>query len=103
MQEILKQTMKCDHEGDALILMKAARSVHANINQSQGFYLNGSFSFNCQQDSLPTTLKPQETMVLKGANVMEHDCAESQACLYVSQTIIFNCKKTKKRHSAAMI
>ena len=43
------------------------------------------------------------TILLKGADIMEQNCAESQACLSVSQTILFNCKKTKNRHSVAKI
>ena len=79
MQEILKQTMKCDHEEDALILMKAAKIVRADIFQSKGFNFNGSFLSNCQQESLPTTFKSLVTMLLKGADMMEQDCAASQA------------------------
>lgn len=47
MQQMLKQTMKCDHdEGNALILMKAARIVREDIFQSKGFNFNGSFPSN---------------------------------------------------------
>ena len=95
--------MKCDHQGDALILMKIARVVCADIFQPKGFSFIGSFPSNCQQESLHTTLKSLATMLLKGADMMEQDCAESQACLSVSQRILFNCKKTKKRHSTAKI
>ena len=38
---MLKQTMKCDPEGDALILMKTARIVREDIFQSKGFHFNG--------------------------------------------------------------
>ena len=99
MQDMLKQTMVSDHEEDALILMKAARIVRTDILQSNGFHFNGSFPSNCQQESLPTTLKSLITMLLEGADMMEQDSAESQACLTVSQMLLFNCKKTKKRHS----
>ena len=86
---------KCDHEGDALILMKAARIVCEEIFKSKGFNFNGSFPSDCQQESLPTTLKSLVTMLLRGADLMDQDSADSQACLSVSQTILFNCKKPK--------
>ena len=102
-QQMLKQTMKCDHEGDALILMKAARIVREDIFKSKGFNFNGSFPSDCQQESLPTTLKSLVTMLLRRADLMDQDSADSQACLSVSQTILFNCKKPKKRDSAAKV
>ena len=40
-QQMLKQTMKCDHEGDALILMMAARIDREDIIKSKGFNFNG--------------------------------------------------------------
>ena len=102
-QQMLKQTMKCDHEGDALILMKAARIVRKDIFKSKGFNFNGSFPSDCQQESLPTTLKSLVTMLLRGADLMDQDSLDSQACLSVSQTILFNCKKPKNRDSAAKV
>ena len=102
-QEMLKQAMKCDHEGDALILMKAARIVREDIFKSKGFNFNGSFPSDCQQKSLPTTLKSLVTMLLRGADLMDQDSADSQACLSVSQTVLFNCKKSKKKDSAAKV
>ena len=100
---MLKQAMKCDHEGDALILMKAARIVCEDIFKSKGFNFNGSFPSDCRQESLPTTLKSLVTMLLRGADLVDQDSADSQACLSVSQTILFNCKKPKKRDSAAKV
>ena len=83
MQQMLKQTMKGDPEGDALILMKAARIVREDIFQSKGFILM-AFPSNCQQESLPTTLKSLVTMLLRGADLINQDSADSQACLSVS-------------------
>jgi hypothetical protein len=99
-QQMLKQAMKCDPEGDALILMKAARIVREDIFKSEGFNFNGSFPSDCQSKSLPTTLK---SLVLSGADLMDQDSADSQACLSVSQTVLFNCKKSKKKDSAAKV
>ena len=44
-------------------------------------------------------------MLMKGADLKDQDCTDSQACLTVSQIIVFNCKKRaqpeKKKFSAA--
>lgn len=43
------------------------------------------------------------TMLLGGADILDQDSSDSQACLSVAQIILFNCKKTasttKSRHS----
>lgn len=93
MQEMLKQALKCDYEEDALILAKAAKIVRGDIFDSNGFKFNASFPSECQQDSVPTYLKSLVTMMLVGVDLKDQSSADSQACLTVSQTILFNCKK----------
>lgn len=93
MQEMLKQALKCDCEGDALILAKAAKIVWDDIFDSNGNNFNASFPSECQQYSVPTNLKSLVTMMLIGADQKDQSSADSQTCLTVSQTILFNCKK----------
>ena len=84
-----------------------------------GFHFNGSFPPGCQQESVPTNLKYLVSMLLNGPNLRDQDSADSgtgswfnslnatdsQTCLTISQTIVFNCKKrgstvaNKSRHS----
>ena len=55
------------------------------------------------------TLKLLMTMLLRGSDILDQDSTESQVCLTIAQTILFNCKKTgvtknvdstvKSRHS----
>ena len=49
MQEMLKQALKCDSEGDTVILAKAAKIVRDDIFDSIGFNFNASFPSECQQ------------------------------------------------------
>ena len=51
------------------------------------------FGSGCQQQSVPSTLKTLVSMLLNGANLRDQDCADSQANLTISQTILFNFKK----------
>lgn len=94
--------MKCDFEEDAIILANVAKIVRNDIFYSKGVNVNGSFPSQCQQDSVPKSLKSMVAM-LKGAGLKDQDSADSQTCLTVSQTIVFNCKKishsVKFRHS----
>ena len=100
---MLKQTMNCDYEGDALILMKVARIIRVDILKSKGFNFNGSFPSNCQEESLPISLKSLVSMLLRGADLINQDSPDSQASLSISQAILFNCKKLKKKDSVAKV
>ena len=104
MRDMLKQAMKCDSEGDALVLAKAAKMIRRDIIGSKGFHFNGSFPLGCQQASVPTNLNSLISMLLNGADLKDQASADSQAALTISQTIIFNCQKrqstsVKSRHS----
>ncbi|KAG0714181.1 hypothetical protein GWK47_014618 [Chionoecetes opilio] len=94
---MLKQAMETDYEGDALILAKAARIVREDIFRSCGFNFSGSFPPDCQKNSVPANLKSMVTMLMKGADLKDQDCTDSQACLTASQIILFNCKKRARR------
>ena len=83
-----KQTLT---EGEALILIKAARIVHESSNPKDSILM---------AHSPPIASKNHW---LRGADLINRDSADSQACLFVSQTILFNCKKTRKSDSAAKI
>ena len=104
MQQMLKEAMNCDHEGDAAILAKAAKIVRNEISQRTGFHFDASFPASCQEQSVPSTLKMLVAMLLNGPDVKQQDSNDSQACLTISQTILFNFKKKglaagKSRHS----
>ena len=51
---------------------------------------------------MPMTLKLLVTMLLRGADIMDQDSADSQACLSIAQTIVFNCKKNIKKSSSTV-
>ena len=57
---------------------------------------------DARQDSVPMTLKLLVTMLLRGADIMDQDSADSQACLSIAQTIVFNCKKNIKKSSSTV-
>ena len=49
--------------------------------------------FDCQQQSVPTNMKYLVLMLLNGCTIKDQD---SQSCLTISQTIVFNCKRKSK-------
>ena len=71
-----------------------------------GFEFHGQFPTECQEKSIPPSLKTLVAMLLNGPNASHHDATVSQACLTISQLVYFNAKDktsvtTKPRHCNA--
>ena len=98
MQEMLKRHQatksRSDCQEDVLTLMKAANIVRNEIFSSTWFKFIASFPRKCQEESVPMSLNLLVTMLLRGSDILDQESIESQACLTVAQTILFNCKKT---------
>ena len=105
MEDMLKDALKKrDFSEDATILAKSAKIIRNDIFTNECLKFNGSFSSNCQENSLPSSLKFLISVILNGPNLKEQDKHESQACLTVGQLILYNMKKVssfsaKSRHN----
>ena len=106
MQIMLKEALrKRDYSEDAIILAKAATIIRNDVFNHQCLQFTGSFPPGCQENSLPSSLKSLVSLILNGPNLKDQDKCESQACLTVSQVILFNMKKkccdstVKTRHT----
>ena len=107
MQNMLKEALKKrDFSEDATILAKAAMIIRNDTFNHQCFKFNGCFSSQCQENSIPSSLKSLISLIYNGPNLKDQDKEESQACLFVGQLIVFNMKKsssspggTKERHT----
>lgn len=77
----MQQMIKTSVQVDALVLMKAARIVRNDIVSFKGFKFDSSFPHGCQEESVPETLKLLVTMLLRGADILDQDSADSQVCL----------------------
>ncbi len=106
LQSVLKDVLKeRDFSDDVAILAKAAKIVRKDMFSHKGFTFSGAFQPECQEKSVPASLKSLVSMLLNGANLKGQDSQESRPCLTICQTILFNTKKksssTSLRHSAA--
>lgn len=106
MRHMLNEALKNrDFNEDAAILAKAAIIVRKDIMCHQGFKFTGSFPAECQEHSLPSSLKSLVSIILNGPNIKDQDKHESQASLTIGQSIIHNTKKrtsqtsVKSRHT----
>ena len=87
MKQMLKEALtRRDFTEDALILSKAAMIVRNDILGHKGFKFTGSFQQNCQEDSLPSSLRLLVSLIFNGHNLKDEElgCSESQACLTAS-------------------
>ena len=103
MQQMLKQAMACDYEGDAILLAKAAKIVCKDVMGYNGFHFDGNFGHGYQQQSVQSSLITLVSMLLNGTDLKDQDVTDSQANFTIAKLILFNFKKStssaKSRHS----
>ena len=102
MKQMLKDVFT-NYEGDTVILAKSVKIIRKDIIEHELFYFEASFPPNCQENSIPTTLKMLVSTLLNGPDMKNPDSQESKQTLTISKAIMFNYKKetqagTKYRH-----
>ena len=96
MKRMIKYVLSSQQlESDDLILSKAAIMVRQQIPNRQGFKFNGQFSSRYQQESVPPQLLDLISMELNGTSIQDQESEVSQACLTITQLILFHSKKRK--------
>lgn len=105
MQQMLKQTMgQRNFDEEALSMSRVAKSVRKEMAGVPLFKFSGTFPTDCQESSVPTSLRSLVSMLLYGSSINDTNIAQSQSCLTICQTILFNYKATtsckpKSRHT----
>ena len=104
LKNIVKEALQeRDFSDDTAVLAKAAKIVRRDIFSHKGFSFAGIFPLGCQESSVPATLKSLISMIMNGLNVKDQQNKESQACLTVCRTVLYNAKKRSSsslRHSS---
>ena len=88
-----------DFDSEALLLSKISKMIRKEMFEWNGFSFSGTFSSNCQNESVPTMLKSLVSMLLYGQDISDQHSIESQACLTISQLIYFHAKTKKINNS----
>lgn len=76
-----------------LRLARGAPIVKKDIFNRGSLNFSGCFPINCQSSYLPSCLRCLISMTLNGLVIKAQEKSDSQACLTVCETIIFNTKK----------
>ena len=104
LQNIVKETLQeRDFSDVTAVLAKAAKIVRRDMFCHKSFSFSSTFPLGFQEISLPASLKSLISMIMNGLNVKDQENKETQACLTVCQTVLFNTKKRSSsslRHSA---
>ena len=81
-----------ENDSEAWHLAKAAMIIRRDVSHTRNAF-NGTFSAECQADSIPASLRVLVDMILKGATVDKEPVVDrdpNQACLTIAQLIVFN-------------
>ena len=93
-----------DFDGEAMSMSRVVNSVRCDMAAQDGFEFSGSFPTDCQERSVPVSLKSLVSMLLYGNDITDQNNGHSQACLTICQLILFNSKQptptsSKPRHT----
>ena len=81
MQQILRQVIKNNYEGEALLLAKVAKVLHTEIANFKGFNLVAAFLLVVNKNQF------HHSMLLNGVDLKDQNSTDSQSILTVYQTI----------------
>ena len=83
----LKRACLLDQDDNTVILAKAANIVCKSIFSSKISPFDGSFTQDCQEESVSHSLLTLVTMILYGTNIRDEANYSSQAGLSISQLL----------------
>ena len=86
LQKLLKTTLESrKYDEEALHMAKIAKVVRHEIFVRELFPFTGKFDHDCQENSVPPSLKSLVAMLLYGPTITDQEAQNSQACLTISQ------------------
>ena len=99
----LKKAEVDDSDNEASHLIKVAKMVRRDMFQLKNTF-EGSFSTECQDDSVPDSLVTLVAMVLEGPSILDQNEAKatSQQVLSIAQLIKFNCRNRLSKEQKAL-
>jgi len=91
LKTLLKEALACwDYRYEALAMAKIVNILRKEMFDFESFRFNSSFPVDCQGRSMPPILTTLVSILLNGTNLKEQDKTDSQACLSISQMILFD-------------
>ena len=101
---VLKKATENNIDSEAMLIAKAANIVRRDLLNMEKSKFHGTFEANCQEDSVPQSLRSLIEMIMGGASIetQSSNIVENQAALTVSQLIRFNSVVRRRKDSQAI-
>ena len=77
--------------------MRVCNSIREEIFEKDLFRFSGVFPEDCEEMSVPESLKSLVSLLLYGPNIKNKNLLNSRACLSICQLILFNFKESSAR------
>ena len=101
---VLKKATENNIDSEAMLIAKAANIIRRDLLNMEKSKFRGTFEANCQEDSVPQSLRSLIEMIMGGASIetQSSNVVENQAALTVSQLIRFNSVVRRRKDSQAI-
>ena len=97
----LNKVYKDSYDDEGLCLLKAAKIIRRDIFNSSAGVFSGSFTENCQNESVPQSLLTLVSMIMEGPNMASKPLTKNQPALTLSQLLKYNSVKKQRQASIA--
>lgn len=104
----IKTAKEKSHDDEAMVISRAAKIIRRDLLDMEKMKYSGTFDENCQENSVPQSLRYiVEMMMCGGPSFQENEAQyceeeENQAALSVSQLIRFNSVIRRRKNSSAI-
>lgn len=101
---VLKKATENNIDNEAMLIAKTANIIRWDLLNIEKSKFHGTFEANCQEASIPQSLRSLIEIILGGASIktQSSNIVENQAALTVSQLIRFNCVVRRRKDSQAI-
>ena len=100
---VLKKATEINGDSEAMLIAKTASIIRRDLLNMEKSTFHGTFETNCQETSVPQSLRSLIEMIMGGASIKTQtsNIVENQAALTVSQLIRFNSVVRRRKDSQA--
>jgi hypothetical protein len=98
--EVLQKAREHSYDEEGIFLLRAAQIIRRDMLHKSAKF-NGTFTKDCQENSVPQTLLSLIRMLLYGPSIKcQSDCNDTQTVLSISQLIQHNCLKRRQDNTS---
>ena len=91
---LLKETVNSrDFDSEAVAITRVCNSIREEIFEKDFFSFSGFFPEDCEEMSMPESLKSLVSLLLYGPNIKHKNLLHSLVCSTICQLILFNSKE----------